>query len=228
MVAWWPGDGNANDIVGSNHGTLMNGATFAAGKVGQAFSLDGVDDGISILKSSNLNMGAGDFSIDAWVKFTQTGSSFIFLNYAGVPYYGLQINDNRAGVIFRPGVAITVGANDPYVAADGTTSLNDGQWHHLVGVRSGATALIYVDGVLEGSATNALVLSVEGGSVNTGGCQYARIGATNTDTGHCTSQSVIQGHFPGLIDEVEIFNRALSAVEIQAIYNAGSAGKVKP
>ena len=44
LVSWWPGEGNANDIVGSNHGTLQNGATFAAGMVGQAFSFDGIDD----------------------------------------------------------------------------------------------------------------------------------------------------------------------------------------
>ena len=41
LVSWWPGDGNANDIVGDNHGTLENGATFATGKVNQAFSFDG-------------------------------------------------------------------------------------------------------------------------------------------------------------------------------------------
>ena len=44
LVSWWPGDGNPNDIQDSNDGTLQNGVTFAAGKVGQAFSFDGVDD----------------------------------------------------------------------------------------------------------------------------------------------------------------------------------------
>src|SRR3989304_5996219 len=44
MVSWWGGDGNAFDIIGANNGTLMNGATYAAGKVGQAFSFDGVND----------------------------------------------------------------------------------------------------------------------------------------------------------------------------------------
>ena len=43
-VSWWPGDGNADDILDSNHGSLKNGASFAAGKVAQAFSLDGIDD----------------------------------------------------------------------------------------------------------------------------------------------------------------------------------------
>lgn len=42
MVSWWPGDGNANDIIGGNHGTLQNGANFASGMVGQAFSFSGI------------------------------------------------------------------------------------------------------------------------------------------------------------------------------------------
>lgn len=234
MVAWWPGDGNTNDIAGSNPGTLRNGATFATvGRVGQAFSFDGVDDGISILKTSGLNMGASDFTIDAWVKFTQLAGPFfspIFFNYAGVPTYSLTVSQNgQAQVSFRPGVAITGGSNDPVVTATGTTILNDGQWHHLAGVRSHVTALIYVDGVLEGSATNPLVLSVNGGSVDTGNCSYARIGAIHTGPGHCTSldPSLAEPRFKGLIDEVEIFNRALCATEIQAIFNAGGAGKCK-
>ena len=51
MVSWWPGDENANDIQGNNNGTLQNGATFAAGKVGQAFSFDGVNDFIEVPNS---------------------------------------------------------------------------------------------------------------------------------------------------------------------------------
>src|SRR2546423_3558625 len=44
IVSWWPGDGDANDIQGSNDGTLQNGAPFAAGIVGQALSSDGLND----------------------------------------------------------------------------------------------------------------------------------------------------------------------------------------
>ena len=47
LVHWWPGDGNADDIVGGNHGTLSSGAAFAQGMVGQAFSFDGVDDRVA-------------------------------------------------------------------------------------------------------------------------------------------------------------------------------------
>ena len=61
MVSWWPGDGDANDLVGTNTGTLMNGATFAAGMVSQAFSLDGSDDFVSISDASSLDFTGGDF-----------------------------------------------------------------------------------------------------------------------------------------------------------------------
>ena len=60
LVTWWNGDGNANDIVGANNGTLINGTSFAPGKVGQAFSLDGVDDYVEIPHSESLNFGPID------------------------------------------------------------------------------------------------------------------------------------------------------------------------
>ena len=75
MVSWWPGDENANDIQGNNNGTLQNGATFAAGKVGQAFSFDGVDDFVEVPNAPDLNP-TNQITIDAWYKpvsFNGTG-----------------------------------------------------------------------------------------------------------------------------------------------------------
>ena len=66
LVSWWPGDGNAEDIQNGNDGTLMNGASFAPGMVGEAFSLDGVDDHVLIGNPANLQLQ--DFTIDLWVK----------------------------------------------------------------------------------------------------------------------------------------------------------------
>jgi hypothetical protein len=54
LVAWWTGDGNAADYAGSNDGILEGGATFAPGKVGQAFSLDGIDDWIRVPNTIKL------------------------------------------------------------------------------------------------------------------------------------------------------------------------------
>ena len=75
MIGWWPGDGNANDIMGSNDGTPVNGATFAAGLIGQAFSLDGVDDSVSFGNTIG-NLGTAGFhgrSIWAMAHGSSTG-----------------------------------------------------------------------------------------------------------------------------------------------------------
>ena len=65
LVGWWPGDGDASDIQGANTGVLV-GTTFAAGKVGQAFSFDGVDDFVEVVDSGNLNPTTA-ITLDAWV-----------------------------------------------------------------------------------------------------------------------------------------------------------------
>ncbi len=75
LVSWWPGDGNVDDIWDNNDGTLMNGAGFAPGKVGQAFSFDGLDDYVEVANEEVFDFGAGPFSITAWIK-TSGGRSF--------------------------------------------------------------------------------------------------------------------------------------------------------
>ena len=80
LVSWWPGEGDAADIADENDGTLQNGATFAPGMVGQAFSLDGVDDHVRIPAASNLNVQS--FTIDAWIFPTDLSVSQPIIEYA--------------------------------------------------------------------------------------------------------------------------------------------------
>src|SRR5437868_6551239 len=68
-VARWSGEGNANDAIGANNGTLHNGVSFVPGKLGQAFSFDGADDYISF-GSGIGNFGTNDFTVDFWIKTT--------------------------------------------------------------------------------------------------------------------------------------------------------------
>ena len=75
LVAWWPGDGNANDIVGGNHGTLSGGATFTGGMVGQSFSFPTTNSAIK-LPPAAVN-GLGDVTLDAWVKVIDTNATII-------------------------------------------------------------------------------------------------------------------------------------------------------
>ncbi|MCA9131477.1 MAG: hypothetical protein KDB22_30570, partial [Planctomycetales bacterium] len=76
VAGWWTGDNTTNDFGGTNNGTLMNGATYAPGKVGTAFSFDGVDDILTIAHSASLNATTA-VSLSAWVKPTlASGNTF--------------------------------------------------------------------------------------------------------------------------------------------------------
>src|SRR5947209_4303685 len=69
LISWWPGDNTAIDIQSGNNGTLQNGATFASGKVAQAFSLNGSIAYVDAGNAPSLQLSSGDFSVDTWVRF---------------------------------------------------------------------------------------------------------------------------------------------------------------
>ena len=135
MAAWWPAEGNANNIHNiTNSGTLQGGVTFAPGKVGQAFTFDGTG-AVNIPNQGTegeLNFQGSDFTLNTWVRFTDTlvpgEAAAIFLNYSGLSLYGLYVDgNNRANFLFRD-------FDGNIVDVSGTTTLNDGLWHHVVGV----------------------------------------------------------------------------------------------
>lgn len=76
LVSWWRAEGTATDSQDGNAGILQNGVTFATGRVGQAFSLDGLNDHVAIPFATNLNLSpSGSFTLAAWVQ-TQPRSQF--------------------------------------------------------------------------------------------------------------------------------------------------------
>src|SRR5205085_2343591 len=84
--------------------------------------------------------------------------------------------------------------------------LNDGTWHHVVAARLGSTLSLYLDGALAAESSSS-------GVTNVNGANPFVVGASP-----CASA------YTGAIDEIHIFNRALTQAEVQSIYNAGSAG----
>ena len=196
LVSWWPGDGNANDIVGGNDGTLVGGTTFATGFVGPAFSFDGAPDFVDAPLSQSLNV----YTITAWAEPSVliVGAAVVGDGSGGPPV--LQNGDT-----FPPFLQIGGGAKPwQFNSAFGGALAQVGVFDFLVGVQTGTTQELYVNGVL--------VKSIAGTST-----------LTSVDIGR-RSDGI---EFKGLIDEVEIYNRALSASEIKAIFDAGSAGKCK-
>ncbi len=220
MFSWWRAENNANDSIGTNHGTLMNDAAFAAGRVGQAFSFDGVNDYVTTEDGPDWDLGVGDFTIDGWIN-TNTPNATMRLIAAG------SRADGAFNLwFFGYGYASAWGSgnrlNFGYYDADGYpyTDLNSDEitispntWYHIAVVRSGTEIRFYLNGTQVGSQLIGTV-SISGGSTG------VIIGARYLHN----SSDVIE-FAQGFIDEVEIFRRALSLSEIQAIYNAGSAGK---
>ena len=75
LVGWWPSDGNANDVEGTNNGTFT-GPAYAVGEVGQAFSFDGSGNNVRVPAASTLDVGAGSgMTVEAWVYSTDSSTS---------------------------------------------------------------------------------------------------------------------------------------------------------
>ena len=204
MVSWWPGDGNTDDIVGGNDGTLVNGTTFALGKVGEAFSFDGVDDVVWAAGTGIDDLQ--ELTIDAWVKLnsmdrdeerfvTLTGEKAVLrhdgFNSLGQLHFYMNFGEEYP--------------DDDLHHIRVYDVLGVGVWYHVAGTYDGEVMRLYLDG----SEVDNLPVT---GTVHTGSGVELSSEAEPIN---------------GLLDEVEIFSRALGADEISAIYNADSAGKCK-
>jgi hypothetical protein len=215
LVSWWTGDGNANDIIGVNDGTMMNGATFAAGRVGQAFSFDGNNDFVRVLGPVSIPEGNDSRTIGAWIKSTgQTGGNL----YQGVVGYGTT-NSGEAFYLERGGNTSGPDDNKLYymnlaTGGRGTTDLVMGEWYHVDYTYDGNTSRLYVNGQLEATVSDPTLNTI----MNAEGLTIGTVPAL--DGWHA--------NFNGLIDEPMVFNRALTAEEIAAVFAAGSAGMCVP
>jgi hypothetical protein len=218
LVSWWPANGNPADMHGGNAGTLENGAGFAAGEVGQAFSLNGTNQDVLIGDPANLKLSPS-FTIDAWINpnsvvdfravLTKWGQSDSLDNYA------VWIEDAGNGTNQVNAQWVVSGPMCPCYDGISGGSVPANTWTHV--------AVTY-DGV-----TGDTALYINGSSVNSFTATPHPLQTTDApvyigrEAGDGTGR-----YFPGRIDEVEVFNRALTQSEIQAIVNAGPAGKCLP
>jgi hypothetical protein len=220
LVSWWMGSDNANDSVGANHGTLVGGTTFAPGKYGQAFSLDGVDDGVNVADSPSLQL-TQSFTIEAWVYIRAypvepqsfwTIGSIVFRgdDRGGLDPYSLIVRGATQKLEF----SIQSADNQP---ASIEAPVTAGEWVHVVAVLDDATSAmkLYVNGSLA-AATNTPVRPL--GPLDPASNPGLGIGNVQG-----AGRSPFRFPFNGLLDNVRIYNRALSQSEIQSIY-APTAG----
>jgi hypothetical protein len=159
------------------------------GKADSAYSFDGIDDYVRIADSQSLNI-TGDLTVSAWIR-ARDCTKTIFGNMLEVsPHsgYSLKIDFNGVAYLFS-GDKILLGQ----------TSVVTDSWTHVVATLSGAHAALYVNGVLDASGT---------GGVPTGSNVDQTIGASYTP----------HYFFDGDIDDVRVYNRALSFSEIEELY----------
>src|ERR1043166_3170246 len=205
---WSFDDGTASDNSGNgNNGTLVNGPSPLAGKSGQALNFNG-NQYVNV--GNLLNPGNGDLSVFAWVRTTQGGGFNMIVSKrdsSGSNNSGYQLFQNSSG---GPSFTFADG-NSNRVRVDSTgPRINDNNWH-LVGVvftRSG-NGVLYVDGAV--AANGAGSITSQTGNANNS--LPLRFGTENQN-----SNSVF--NWVGGIDEVRIYNRALSAQDITDLYNA--------
>jgi hypothetical protein len=181
-------DGSGN----ANAGTV-SGAVAVPGKYGNGLSFDGVNDWISVSDSNSLDLTTG-MTLMAWVGPTALAGSWrtVIFKEGGpgsVDYslYAAESTNKPLGQVYIDGEQNALG----------TSSLATGVWTHLAATYDGAMLKLYVNGVLAGSKAVSGSVTPTTGALRIGG------------------NGIWSEWFQGLIDEVRIYNRALTQTEIQ-------------
>jgi hypothetical protein len=206
LVSWWHADGNAGDSVGANNGVTVNGAGYAPGVAGQAFSFNGVNQWVDVADNSSLDFGPTDsMTFAAWINMATDPPPLGFEHLFGrrpfdcsgnIGYQVLVAKDPTTGnnnLIFG-GVPGTGGIGGNIVA---------GNWTHVVTTFDGTTGtfVIYVNGVAVGTSPSGELLG----------------GPLTAPVDIHIGTSCQNFPFHGLMDEVQVYNRALSATEVQQL-----------
>ncbi len=209
MISWWAGDNNTNDLYEKNNGNPQGGVSYTSGIVNSAFLFDGVDDVVVVPSSSDLDI-TGDVTVELWAKQTVFNLENTVI-CKGTLDKSFVFSMRFLGATFGCAFQDTNGANVELIGP----SFEDFQWHHYVYVRKGNQHTIYADGFNFGWETFTNLPTSSIGLPLTIGGQYN------------DQNNNYNNFFGGSIDEVSVYNRALSEAEIQNIYNAGSDGKCK-
>jgi hypothetical protein len=223
LLGFWRGEAGAEDSVrpGSD-GTLDNTAVIVPAKVGNGFGLDGNSALVQIPDNAG-NLRPATITVSAWVKFNS-------LDSASTPMAGEQyIVFKKKGTIGLNGwtqgyaLAKTRGADDLdrfafyvvtpdeqnlWAVQTGRTPIEPGRYYHVIGTVDGTVGRLYVDGMLEATFPFPYPVDAGTGPLVIGG----------GDLGGWDPR------LDGVIDEVQVFDRALTVGEVQALYAATSAG----
>jgi hypothetical protein len=191
LVAHYAFENNTEDSSGNNlNGTAVGNTNFVAGAMGFAIEFDGVDGYVDCGNSASFDI-TEEITLSAWVNTSDSGNSEHnpFISKGDHTYAIKHSIDNNIQFFIYDGGWFT--------ANSGVDSSFDGDWHHVVGTYDGSELKIYVDSVLKTTTTHEGTISTASNNLAIG---------TNTEE--------TDRFYEGVIDEVRIYNRALSAAEI--------------
>jgi len=214
LVGYWPFDEGSGSLAydaseGSNDGTIYGNPGWTTGINplsggaigGGALDLDRTKSNyVDCGDTSSLTMGTSDFSVETWMKTSDTG------NYRGVVGKGewTPVDDGYGIALASGNIRLVLGVNKIFGNVSGYT---DGNWHHVIVVADrDANGYIYVDSVEEYSGSISAQSSTD--LNNTKNFQIGYMSGT--------------GYLDSTIDEVRVYNRALSAEEVRYHYNRGA------
>ena len=219
IVAKYNFTGNAQDINGGGYNGIVHGATLTTDRFGNtnsAFQFDGVDDYIEVPYWTPFNFGLGGFAVSVWIKTTNSSILGMIIQKGSTSAYQAPqfwvrcpdpwLNNDLA--------FLTGNANppSPYAATD-TINIADGNWHHIVAQRSAKQLELYFDCHLV--ATNLDTYRDISDTVG------VIIGAQHTHPNNFS----INNYFTGSIDDVTIYDEALSNWEIQFLCSSTNIEK---
>jgi len=217
LVSFWSGS-TAREFGGENDGYLINGAKIGAGKIGKGFLFDGIDDYVLVPPDPRLNVGSQG-SIVLWMRADPTNPmDMCCQGLVTTDFFGVSIASAPAGVVFfartSDGDWVHTSDTDACSQCAGGWPVSPGEWHHIVGTYDGTQLQLYVDGVAAGNPRfhKGTVLPMLAGAFLSIGSEDGRRDAFHEPR-----------YFHGGIDEVAIYKRALTPVEVMDLFLRGTA-----
>lgn len=223
LVGWWPFTGNANDQSGNGNNGTASGAVLGNDRFGTpnaAYSFDGVDD---YIVGSAASFPASDRTVAFWFNTTTLGSNPSgrqILGYGGGQCgqsWLMRITSSMVDPICGGSYELNLHCGIMITCAPFGTAVPNGSWKHLVVSSSQTGVDFYVNGVFVGGATT----SITGTGVANANFYF---GTCPNVTGNGVFADAMYTPWGGLLDDIGIWNRALTQQEVTALYNGVGSG----
>ena len=196
LIGWWKMDEISGTVAADssgygNDGTVVGGAPWISGYIDGALGLDGDDDYVDCGYDPIFDI-ANEMTVSAWVTIRSIPTQWVCAVSKGE--YSWRISNTSSDPRFHFGITIWSASNP---SVDGNTAVGLDEWHHVAGVYDGASLNLYVDGALDATRATTDPIGVNSANVLIG--ENPEAAGRNWD---------------GFIDDVRLYNRALSEAEI--------------